>query len=153
LKEDLRNLTFQLNQKKSKDKREVVWYTTCRTEGHELKEDLRNLTFQLNQNKSKDKREVVWYTTCRTEGHHKNECPTFAQYMEAGMSNPLPIEGLWCEIYKKPRHDPYHFPIMQKYQIVLKRTDHKMKKTCILENICKLNLCVKRKWINFATQL
>ena len=32
-------------------------------------------------------------------------------------------------------------------------TDLKMKKTCILENICKLNLCVKRKWINFATQI
>jgi hypothetical protein len=34
LKEDLKNLTFQLNQNKSKDKREVVWCTTCRTEEH-----------------------------------------------------------------------------------------------------------------------
>jgi hypothetical protein len=54
----------------------------------ELKEDLKNLTFQLNQNKNKDKREVVWCTACRMEGHHKNECPTFAQYMETGMPNP-----------------------------------------------------------------
>jgi hypothetical protein len=86
----------------------------------ELKEDLKNLTFQLNQNKGKDKREVVWCTTCRTEGHHKNECPTFAQYMETGMPNPLPTGGPWCEICKTHGHDPYHFPMMQKYQTVPK---------------------------------
>jgi hypothetical protein len=57
----------------------------------EMKEDLKNLTFQLNKNKSKDKQEVVWCTTCRTEGHHKNECPTFAYYMVAGMTIPLLI--------------------------------------------------------------
>jgi hypothetical protein len=32
LKEDLKNLMFHLNQNKSKDKQEVVWCTTCRTE-------------------------------------------------------------------------------------------------------------------------
>jgi hypothetical protein len=88
----------------------------------ELKEDLKNLTFQLNQNKNKDKREVVWCTTCRMEGHHKNECPTFAQYMETGMPNPLPQGGLWCEICKKLGHDPYHCTMMQKYQTVPKNS-------------------------------
>jgi len=53
----------------------------------ELKEDLKNLTFQLNQNKSKDKREVVWCTTCRMKGHHKNEFPTFTQYIKVRMPN------------------------------------------------------------------
>jgi hypothetical protein len=86
----------------------------------ELKEDLKNLTFQLNQNKNKDKREVVWCTTCRMEGHHKNECPTFTQYMAAGMPNPLPTGGPWCEVCKKLGHDPYHCPMMQKYQTVPK---------------------------------
>jgi hypothetical protein len=38
LKEDLRNLTFQLNQNKRKEKREVVWCTTCKTEGHHKNE-------------------------------------------------------------------------------------------------------------------
>jgi hypothetical protein len=38
LKEDLKNLTFQLNQNKGKEKREVVWCTTCRTEGHHKNE-------------------------------------------------------------------------------------------------------------------
>jgi hypothetical protein len=61
----------------------------------ELKEDLKNLTFLLNQNKNRDKREDVWCTTCRMEGHHKNKFPTFAQYMEIGMPNPLPQGGLW----------------------------------------------------------
>jgi hypothetical protein len=86
----------------------------------ELKDDLKNLTFPLKQNKNKDKWEVVWCTTCRTEGHHKNECPTFVQYMAVGMPNPLPLGGLWCEICKKPGHDPYHYTMMQKYQTVSK---------------------------------
>jgi hypothetical protein len=86
----------------------------------ELKEDLKNLTFQLNQNKGKEKREVVWCTTCRTEGHHKNECPTFVQYMETGVPNPFPTGGPWCEICKTHGHDPYHCPMMQKYQTVPK---------------------------------
>jgi hypothetical protein len=86
----------------------------------ELKEDLKNLTFQLNQNKGKEKREVVWCTLCRTEGHHKNECPTFAQYMETGVPNPFPTGGPWCEICKTHGHDPYHCPMMQKYKTVPK---------------------------------
>jgi hypothetical protein len=88
----------------------------------ELKEDLNNLTFQLNYNKDKDKKEFFWCTTCKMEGHHKNECPTFAQYMAARMPNPLPIGGLWCKICKKPGHDPYHCTMMQKYQIVPKNS-------------------------------
>jgi hypothetical protein len=38
MKEDLKNLTFQLNQNMSKDKREAAWCTTCRTEGHHKNE-------------------------------------------------------------------------------------------------------------------
>jgi hypothetical protein len=86
----------------------------------EQKEDLKNLTFQLNQNKGKEKREVVWCTTCRTQGHHKNECPTFTQYMETRVPNPFPTGGPWCEIYKTHGYDPYHCPMMQKYHIVPK---------------------------------
>jgi hypothetical protein len=86
----------------------------------EMKEDLKKLMFQLNQNKNKDKREVVWCTTCRTKGHHKNKCPNFAQYMAAGMPNPLPTGGLCYKICKKSGHDPYHCTMMQKYQTVPK---------------------------------
>jgi hypothetical protein len=38
LKEYLKNLTFQFNQNRGKDKREVVWYTTSRTEGYHKNE-------------------------------------------------------------------------------------------------------------------
>jgi hypothetical protein len=34
LKEDLKNLTFQLNQNKGKEKREFVWCMLCRTKGY-----------------------------------------------------------------------------------------------------------------------
>jgi hypothetical protein len=40
--------------------------------------------------------------------------------METRLPNPLPIGGLWCDIFKTHGHDPYHFPMMQKYQTVPK---------------------------------
>jgi hypothetical protein len=86
----------------------------------EMKEDLKNVTFQLNQKRGKEKREVVWCTLCRIEGHHKNECPTFAQYMEKGVPNPFPIGGPSCEICKMHGQDPYYCPMMQRYKKVPK---------------------------------
>jgi hypothetical protein len=88
----------------------------------EMREDLKNLTFQLNQNKGKEKREVVWCTLCITKNIHKNECPTFVQYLGEGFPNPLPTRGPWCEIYRTHGHDPYHCPMMQKYQTMPKST-------------------------------
>jgi hypothetical protein len=85
----------------------------------ELKEDLKNLTFQLNQNKGKEKREVVWCTLCRTEGHHKNKCPTFAVLGSRG-AKPLSNRRTMVHICKTHGHDPYHFPMMQKYKTVPK---------------------------------
>jgi hypothetical protein len=38
MKGDLKKLTFQLNQNKDKEKREVSWCTTCRTKGHHKNE-------------------------------------------------------------------------------------------------------------------
>jgi hypothetical protein len=38
LKEDINYITFQINQNKGKEKREVVWCTLCRTEGHHKNE-------------------------------------------------------------------------------------------------------------------
>jgi hypothetical protein len=52
------------------------------------------------------------------EGHHKNDCPTFVQYMATGLPNPLSAGGMWCEICKTHGHDRYHCPMMQKYQEV-----------------------------------
>jgi hypothetical protein len=38
------------------------------------------------------------------------------------MPNPLASRGPGCEIFKTHGHDPYYFPLMQKYQTVPKRT-------------------------------
>jgi hypothetical protein len=74
------------------------------------------LTIQLAKlTKGKEKREQVWCTKCRTEGHHKDECPTFTQYLEVGASNPLPRGG-YCEICKKWGHHPTECSLLHKYQ-------------------------------------
>jgi hypothetical protein len=63
----------------------------------------------------KEKQEQVWRTKCMTKGHHKEECPTFAQYLETGAPNPLP-GGRYCEICKKRGHHPTECPLLQMYQ-------------------------------------
>jgi hypothetical protein len=86
----LAHLKYPLRQQKFQTQAEALQETLQLEENQykhtdpaveELREDLKNLTFQLNQNKGKEKREDVWCTLCRTKGHHKNECPTFAQYL------------------------------------------------------------------------
>jgi hypothetical protein len=42
------------------------------------------------------------------------------QYMETSVSNPFPMGGTWCKICKTHGHDPYHYPMMQKYKTVPK---------------------------------
>jgi hypothetical protein len=79
-----------------------------------MRMDLKNLTFQLNQNKGKENMEVVLCTLCRTKEHHKNECPTFLQYLGEGFPNTSPKEGPWCEICKTDGHDHYDCPMMEK---------------------------------------
>jgi len=65
--------------------------------------------------KGKDKWEQLWFTKCRTEGHHKDEYPTFMQYLATGAPNPLPGGG-YCDICKKCGHHPTEFPLLHKYQ-------------------------------------
>ena len=40
--------------------------------------------------------------------------------METRLPKPFPLGGLWCNICNTQGHDPYHFPMMHKYQIVPK---------------------------------
>jgi hypothetical protein len=82
----------------------------------------------LNRNKRKENREVVWCTLCITKGNYKKEFPTFAYYLVVGFLNPLPIGGPLCEICRTHGHDPYHFPLMKKYQTIPKSTFY---------NLCK----------------
>jgi DNA repair exonuclease SbcCD ATPase subunit len=59
LEEDLKNLTFQLNQNKNKDKREAVWCTTCRMEGHHVR---------INAQHSHS----IWQQECQTHCHRED---------------------------------------------------------------------------------
>jgi hypothetical protein len=82
----------------------------------QVQTQLVSLMIQLVEiTKGKEKREQVWCTKCRNEGHHKDECPAFAQHLEAGAPNPLPGGG-YCEICKKWGYHPMDFPLLQKYQ-------------------------------------
>jgi hypothetical protein len=48
----------------------------------QVQSQLAALTIQLQELvKGKEKHEEVWCVTCRTKGHHKNECPTFKEYL------------------------------------------------------------------------
>jgi hypothetical protein len=40
--------------------------------------------------------------------------------MEIRIQNHFSIGGPWCNIYKTHGLDPYHFPMMQKYQTIPK---------------------------------
>jgi hypothetical protein len=40
--------------------------------------------------------------------------------METRVPNPFPTRVPWCEIYKIHGNDPYHYPMMQKYQTIPK---------------------------------
>jgi hypothetical protein len=51
-----------------------------------------------------------------------NECPTFVQYLGKRMLNPLTKGGEWCDICRTHGHDPYHCPMMKKYQTMPKTT-------------------------------
>jgi hypothetical protein len=82
----------------------------------QVQTQLDSLTIQLAEiTKRKEKQEQVWCTKCRTEGHHKDECPTFVQYLVTGETNPLPRGGFY-EICKKWGHHPTKCPLLQKYQ-------------------------------------
>jgi hypothetical protein len=71
-----------------------------------------SLTIQLAElTKGKEKCEQVWRTKCRIEGHHRDECPTFMQYLETSALNPLPRVG-YCEICKKCGHHPTECPLL-----------------------------------------
>jgi hypothetical protein len=64
----------------------------------QMQSQLVALTIQLQELvKGKEKREEVRCITCRTKGRHKNQCPSFQQYLNTGALNPLEV---WCEISK-----------------------------------------------------
>jgi hypothetical protein len=84
----------------------------------QVESQLTSLTIQLQElAKGKEKHQEVWCTTFRKECHHKNECPTFQEYLAAGAPNPLARGGwVWCEIFRILSHHLTTCPLMHKYQ-------------------------------------
>jgi hypothetical protein len=65
------------------------------------------------------------------------------------VSEPFLISALFVDQDREAEFPHLHF-----LSFPYISSDLKMKKTCILENICKLKFYVlKCKWINFATQI
>jgi hypothetical protein len=80
MKEDLKNLTFQLNQNKSKDKREVVWCTTCRTKGHQKNECLTFMQYMAIELPNPLSTGGLRCEICKTQGHDPYHCPMMQKY-------------------------------------------------------------------------
>jgi hypothetical protein len=75
LKKDLKNLTFQLNQNKGKEKREVVWCTLCRTKEHHKNECPTFALYMATGVPNPLPTGGPWCEICKTHGHDPHHCP------------------------------------------------------------------------------
>jgi hypothetical protein len=85
----------------------------------QVQSQLATLTIQLQElAKGKEKcMKKSGVPHAERKGHHKNECPTFREYLATGALNPLaPGGGVYCEICRTMGHHPTSCPLMQKYQ-------------------------------------
>jgi hypothetical protein len=80
LKEDLKNLTFQVNQNKGKEKREVVWCTTCRTKEHHKNECLTFAQYMATGMPNSLPTGGLWFEICKKQGHDPYQFPTMHKY-------------------------------------------------------------------------
>jgi hypothetical protein len=80
LKEDLKNLTVQLNQNKSREKREAVWCTLCRSEGHHKNECLTFVQYLGVGIPNPFPTGGPWCEICKTHGHDPYHFPMMQKY-------------------------------------------------------------------------
>jgi hypothetical protein len=80
LKEDLKKLTFQLNQNNNKDKREVVWCTTCRIEGHHKNEFPTFMKYMVAGIPNPLPIGGLLCKICKKQGHDPYHCPMMQKY-------------------------------------------------------------------------
>jgi hypothetical protein len=105
LKDDLKNLTFQLNQNKRKDKREVVWCTTCRTKGHHKNECPIFMQYMVAGMPNRLLREGLWCEIYKKPGHNPYRCPMMQKYQKIPKSS-------YCNFYKSVGHDDIDYRTM-----------------------------------------
>ena len=77
----------------------------------------KNLSLQIQDiKKGKDKREEVWCIKCKEEGHHKDQCPSFQEYIATWAPNPCNHGvGPWCEICRTRGHRLEECYLLHKY--------------------------------------
>jgi hypothetical protein len=80
LEEDLKNLTFQLNQNKNKDRREAIWCTTCRTEGHHKNECPKFVHYMEIGMPNPLPQGGLWCEICKKLGHDPYHCMMMQKY-------------------------------------------------------------------------
>jgi hypothetical protein len=80
LKEDLNNLTEQLNKNKSMEKREAPWCTLCRLEGHHKSECLTFVQYLGVGFPNPFPTGGPWCEICKTHGHDPYHCHMMQKY-------------------------------------------------------------------------
>jgi hypothetical protein len=98
LKEDMKNLTFQLNQNRGKEKREVVWCTACRTEGHHDNECPTFVQYMATWLPNPFPPGGPWCEICKTLGHDPYHCLMMQKYQT------IP-KNAYCTFCKSVGHD------------------------------------------------
>jgi hypothetical protein len=112
MKEDLKNLTFKLNQNKGKDKRELVWCTTCRTKGHHQNEFPNFVQYMETRVPNPFPIGVPWCEICKTHGHNPYHCPMMKKYQKIPKS-------LYCNFFKSVGHDDKDCRTMELMRLII----------------------------------
>jgi hypothetical protein len=93
LKEEVNNLTSQLNQNKGEDKREVVCCKLCRTKGQHKNECLTFAQYLATRVPNPFPSRGPWCEICKTHGHGPYHFPIMHKYKTV----PKNIYSIFCK--------------------------------------------------------
>jgi hypothetical protein len=86
MKEDLNKLTVQLNQNKSREKIEVMYFTLCRSEGHHKNECPKFAQYLGVGMPNPFPTGGPWCEICKTNGHDPYHFPIMLKYKKESKS-------------------------------------------------------------------
>lgn len=98
LKEDTKNLTFQLNENKGKEKREYVWCTLCRIEGYHKYKCPTFTQYMETWVPNHFPKGGPWCNICKTHGNDPYHFPMIQKYKTIPKSS-------YCNFCKLVGHD------------------------------------------------
>jgi hypothetical protein len=106
MKEDLKNIKFQLNQNRGKEKREVVWCTLCRIEGHHKNECPNFAQYMETGVANPFPTGGPWCDICKMHGYGPYHCPMMQKYKIVPKSS-------YCIFCKSVGHDDKDYGTME----------------------------------------